>query len=81
MKKNKSKLQKLSLFFSALSLIASIASIIYLKLNLDVLSWENPISASLLASSFFFAFVSFLFFIIGTADIPSFKVDVDTGSS
>jgi hypothetical protein len=74
MKKNKSKLQKLSLFFSALSLIASIASIIYLKLNLDVLGWENPISASLLASSFFFAFVSFLFFIIGTADIPSFKV-------
>jgi len=75
MKKNKSKLQKLSLYFSAFSLIASIASIIYLMLHLDTLGWENPISASLLASSFFFAFVSFLLFIIGTADIPSFKVD------
>ena len=74
MKKNKSKLQKLALFFSAFSLIASIASAVYLMLNIDILGWKNPISASLLASSFFFGFVSFLFLIIGTADIPSFKV-------
>jgi uncharacterized membrane protein len=78
MKKNKSKLQKSALYFAGASLIASVACIIYLMLNLDILGWENPISASLLASSFFFGFVCFLLVIIGTADIPSFKVDSDS---
>ena len=78
MKKNKSTLQKSSLYFSALSAIFSILSIVYLYLKLDSLGWESPISASLLASSFFFGFVSFILFIIGTADIPSFKVKTES---
>ncbi len=75
MKKNKSSLQKSALYFAFASFIASIACIVYLMLNIDTLGWRNPISASLLASTFFFGFVSFLLVIIGTADIPSFKVD------
>jgi hypothetical protein len=49
------------------------ASMIYLYLNIDELGWENPISASLLASAFFFVFVGFVLVVIGTANIPSFK--------
>ena len=40
---------------------------------------QHVISASLLASSFFCAFIGFVFIVIGNADIPSFKV-VDTDS-
>jgi len=78
MKKNKSKLQKSALYFAILSVILSILSIIYLYLKLDILGWESPVSASLLASSFFFGFVAFILFIIGTADIPSFKVETNS---
>jgi hypothetical protein len=73
MKKKKSKFQKSALYFAAASVIAAIASVIYLTLNVDTLGWENPISASLLASTFFFGFVALVLIVIGTADIPSFK--------
>lgn len=35
---------------------------------------EDVISASLMASSFFFAFIGFVFMVISNTDIPSFKV-------
>ncbi len=73
-KTKKSKLQKSALYFAAGSIIAAIASVIYLTLNIDTLGWENPISASLLASTFFFLCVALVLFVIGTANIPSFKV-------
>ena len=76
-KTKKSKLQKSALYFAAGSIIAAIASVIYLYLNLDTLGWENPISASLLASTFFFLFVALVLVVIGTANIPSFKVGQD----
>ncbi len=43
---------------------------------------QSTISASFLASIFFFSFVGFLFLVIANANIPSFKVDgvVDTSS-
>jgi len=75
MKKNKSILQKSTLYFSIASFLASVASIIYLMLKVDTLGWQNPITASLLASSFFFGFVGFLLGVIYTTDIPSFKVN------
>ena len=75
MKKNKSVLQKSTLYFAIASFIVSVACVIYLTLNIDALGWQNPITASLLASSFFFSFVGFLFIVIHTTDIPSFKVD------
>jgi len=75
MKKNKSVLQKSSFYFAILSFIASVTCVIYLTLNIDALGWQNPITASLLASSFFFGFLGFLLTVIHTTDIPSFKVD------
>ena len=76
--KKKSNFQKSALYFSIFSVIASILSVIYLYIKLDILGWESPVSASLLASSFFFAFVAVVLFIIGTSDIPSFKVGEDS---
>lgn len=74
MTKKKSNLQKSALYFSVFSVVASILSVVYLFLKVDTLGWESPISASLLASSFFFGFVAVVLFIIGSSDIPSFKV-------
>lgn len=74
-KTKKSKLQKLSLYFAAFSIVSAIASVIYLVIKVDVIGWENPVSASLLASTFFFAFVALVFIVIGTANVPSFKFD------
>jgi len=76
--KKKSNFQKLSIFFAITCFIASIACVIYLFLNVERLTWQSPISASLLASTFFFAFICFVFFVIGTSNIPSFKVGEDS---
>ncbi len=75
MKNNKSKLQKLAIFIAVASLISAITCAVYLFFNIDDLGWKNPISASLLASTFFFVFVSIILVVIGTANIPSFKFD------
>ncbi len=72
--KNKSKFQKSAFYFAILSAVFSISSMIFLYLKIDNLGWRNPVAASLLASIFFFAFVTFILFIIGSADIPSLKV-------
>jgi high-affinity Fe2+/Pb2+ permease len=77
-KTKKSKLQKSSLYFAAASIVAAIASVIYLFLKIDTLGWENPISASLLASTFFFVFVALILVVIGTTNIPSFKFEKDS---
>ena len=71
----KSKLQKSALYFAVGSVFAAIASVIYLMLKIDTLGWQNPISASLLASTFFFLFVALILFVIGTTNIPSFKIE------
>ena len=73
-KTKKSKLQKSALYFAVVSVIGAFVSVIYLILKIDVLGWENPISASLLASTFFFLFVALILIVIGTTNIPSFKV-------
>ena len=77
-KTKKSKLQKSALYFAAASIIAAIASVIYLFLKIETLGWENPISASLLAATFFFVFVAFVLIVIGTANIPSFKFEKES---
>ena len=74
-KNKKSALQKSAIYFAVASFIASVASVVYLYLKIDSLGWESPISASLLASSFFFVFVGVVLMIIGTSNIPSFKVN------
>jgi len=77
-KTKKSKLQLSALYFAVGSVMAAIASVIYLMLKIDTLGWQNPISASLLASTFFFLFVALILVVIGTANIPSFKVGKGT---
>jgi len=72
--KKKSIFQQSALYFSAFSVVASLASLVFLYIKVGELGWESPISASLLASSFFFGFVTIVLFIIGSSDIPSFKV-------
>ena len=74
-KTKKSKFQKIALYLALASIFAAIACVIYLTLKLDTLGWENPISASLLASTFFFLFVTLVFVVIGMANVPSFKFD------
>ena len=76
-KTQKSRFQKSALYFAAGSIIAAIASVIYLALKIDVLGWQNPISASLLATTFFFLFVALVLIVIGTTNIPSFKIGKD----
>ena len=73
MKKRKSKFQKSAIYIAVISFLLSVACVVYLFLNIDDLGWENTLSASLLASTFFFAFVSFVLMVIGTANLPSFK--------
>lgn len=70
----KSMLQKFSLYVAYASFFASIFCLIYLFLKIDDLGWQHPISASLLASSFFFIFVGIVLLVIGKSNIPSFKV-------
>ena len=74
-KTKKSKLQISALYFAVGSVMAALASVIYLVLKIDSLGWQNPISASLLASTFFFLFVALILVVIGTANIPSFKIE------
>ncbi|MBC8209835.1 MAG: hypothetical protein H8E21_02110 [Gammaproteobacteria bacterium] len=75
MKNNKGILQKTAHYSGYVSFIASIACIIFLYFKVDDLGWESPISASILASSFFFASMGVVLIVIGTSNIPSFKAN------
>lgn len=81
MKNSKSKLQKSAIYIAVISFLMSVACVVYLFLNIDDLGWGNTISASLLASTFFFAFVGFVLMVIGTANLPSFKFDDSSNNS
>jgi len=68
-------LQKLSLVSAVASFALAIISGVMLYLQLERVGSDNPVSASLMASMFFFVCVGIILFIIGNADIPSFKFD------
>ena len=68
-------LQKLSLVSAVASFALAIISGVMLYLRLERVGSDNPVSASLMASMFFFVCVGIILFIIGNADIPSFKFD------
>ena len=74
MKNNKSALQKLAYYSGIISFILSVVCLIFLYLKIDDLGWQNPVSASLMASSFFFAAVGVVLLTIGKCNLPSFKV-------
>lgn len=75
MTKRKGMLQKISLVLAVVSFVLAFASGIILYLRLESVGSDNPISASLMASTFFFICVGVVLGVIGKADIPSFKID------
>ncbi len=74
MTKRKGMLQKLSLVSGVISFVLAFVSGIILYLRVETVSGD-VISASLMASLFFFVCVGAVFTTMGTADLPSFKID------
>jgi tetrahydromethanopterin S-methyltransferase subunit D len=68
-------LQKLSLVSAVASFALALIAGVMLYLRLQHVGSDNPVSASLMASTFFFVCVGIILVIIGTADMPSFKFD------
>lgn len=75
MKKAKGMLQKASVVIGAISFVLSAVCGVFLYFKVKEVGYENTVSASLLASVFFFIFVGILLTIIGKSDLPSFKFD------
>jgi len=79
MTKRKGVLQKIALVFALVSFVLALTSGVMLYLRLESVGSDNPISASLMASTFFFISVGVVLTIIGKADIPSFKINNSEG--
>ena len=79
MTKKKGVLQKISIVSAVVSFVLALISGIMLYLRLESGGGNNPISASFMASMFFFICVGGVLTVIGTADIPSFKIDNSKG--
>ena len=79
MAKRKGLLQRVSLVSAVMSFVLAFASGIILFLRWESLGSDNPISASLMASTFFFICVGVVLFIILKTDLPSFKFDNSDG--
>ncbi len=75
MTERKSALQKLSIVSALVSFVLAFIAGVMLYLRLESVGSDNPISASLMASTFFFISVGVVLIIVGNADIPSFKID------
>jgi len=75
MKKTKSFLQKVSGIIGIICFLLAIVCAVVLYLMVQERGMQDVVSASLLASSFFFAFIGFVFMVISNTDIPSFKID------
>lgn len=71
----RSVLQKISVISAVISFVLAIASSIMLYLRLESLGGDHPITASFMASTFFFVCVGVVLLITGTADLPNFKID------
>jgi hypothetical protein len=77
--KRKGSLQKLSIVFSAISFALAVVTGVVLYFKLESIGSDHPVSASLMASVFFFICVGVILAVIGRADIPSFKFDDPEG--
>ncbi len=77
MQSSKNALQRVSYVSAIISLIAAVACLIILYLKVDDIGFDSPISASLMAGSFFFVSVGLVLMVIAKSDIPSFKIDND----
>lgn len=74
MAKKKGVLQKVALVFGVLSFALAIAAGVWLYIRVGSVGGDNPISASLMASTFFFACVGVVLTIIGSANLPDLKL-------
>jgi len=63
------------MIFSVISFVLAVVTGVALVLRLQSVGSDNPISASLMASTFFFVCVGVILAIMGKADLPSFKFD------
>ena len=77
MKKRKSILQKSSSVIGVICFLLAILCAVGLYFKVEELGMEHVISASLLASSFFFVFIGFVFMVIGSTDIPDLSIKKD----
>ena len=75
MQKRKGWLQRFSLYTGVVSFILAAVCGVLLYFRVDEVGDYNPISASLMASIFFFICVGVILTIIGRSDLPSFKLD------
>lgn len=75
----KGSLQKLARVSAVVSYALAVVAGVMLYLRLESVGMGNPISASMMASTFFFIFVGAILAIMGNADIPSFKFDDPEG--
>jgi len=67
------KLQKITSAIGILSFISAAVCVVFLYLRINDSGMNNPVSASLLASAFFFIFVGFVLLVIGKTNLPSFN--------
>ena len=74
MKKRKGILQKISIITGIISSLLAIACGVIYYIKVDELGFNNPISASLLASIIFFLSVGVVLVVIGRSDIPNLKI-------
>lgn len=72
MTKRKSILQKSSGIVGKVCFLLAIVCAVTLYFKVEALGMQNPVSASFLASSFFFVFIGFVFTVMANADLPSF---------
>ena len=75
MTKRKGIFQKISQISAFVSYVLAIVSGVMLYLRLDSVGSDDVISASLMATTFFFVTVGITLSFIGKADIPSFKIN------
>ncbi len=73
--KKKGFLQKVALLFGMLSFLLAVVAGVWLYFRVGSVGADNPISASLMASTFFFICVGVILTVIGRANLPSFKLE------
>jgi hypothetical protein len=76
MKKPKGFLQKVALVSGAVGFVLAIVCSVLLYNRADGAAGPDPISASLMASIFFFLCVGGILTFIGMCNLPSFKINL-----
>lgn len=74
MKKQKSVLQKSSVIIGYLCFLLAVLCAIALYFKKQEPGMQDPVTASFLAATFFFASIGVVFTIMGKADLPDFKI-------